>query len=186
MPSRFPSCFPSLDPLGAVRSTWLCYPLFCSPWQGGPIYHRLVLISIVPLGPGHEGVPVLITLFGLLSQYQVCFSLDFSSPETQTFWDYVLCSHILTLCVLPILMWLRTVAGKWPQKWTRVCPCVCMWIGGWRQQAVSKCYCRKIEDGSPGRESRNWPDCLLTMSSDGLKWDLSFQGMSLTCFTDSS
>ena len=115
------------------------------------------------------------------SQYEVCFS-----PWFFLFWDCVLCSHTLTLCVLPILMWLGTVAGSGPRNWTGVCPWVCMWMGGGRQQAVPKCYFRKIEDGSPGRDSRNWPDCLLTMSSDGLKWDLSFQGMSLTCFTDSS
>lgn len=160
-------------------------PFILFTWQGGPIYHRLLLISIVPLGPGHEGVPILITVWSPLSM-KSGFPLDFSSPVTQTFWDCVLCCHTLTLCISPILMWLGTVAGSGPRNWTRVCPWVCMWMGGGRQQAVPKCYCRKIEDGSPGRDSRNWPDCLLTMSSEGLKWDLSFQGMSLTCFTDSS
>ena len=96
-----------------------------------------MLISTVPLGPGHEGAPVLITIGSPLSIKSV-FLLDFSSPAPQTFWDYVLCSHTVTLCVLPILIVVGDCGRKWPQKLDQGLSLSVYVNGGWETAGSPK------------------------------------------------
>lgn len=123
-------------------------------------------------------------LFGLLSVSSLFFPW-FSSPETPNFLGLcAVLSYLNFMCHLPSLMWLRTVAGSGPEIGPEsVLACVYGW--GWETLSL-KCYCRKIEDGDPGRESRNWPDCPSDHVFGWYKWDLSFRAYWPTCFTDSS